>query len=64
MTTGMGRRRIRLRRKVSPSMRGISTSSVSTSGLSWRIISRATWASLAQPTTSMPGSPRRISVMI
>ena len=41
ITTGIGRRRIRLRRKVTPSMRGISTSSVSTSGFSVLIFSRA-----------------------
>ena len=42
MTTGMGRSRMRLARNVSPSMRGISTSSVSTSGLVSLIFSRAT----------------------
>ena len=42
MTTGMGRSRMRLRRKARPSMRGISTSSVSTSGFSGLIFSRAT----------------------
>src|SRR5580658_1345831 len=62
ITTGMGRSRMRLRRKASPSMRGISTSSVSTSGLSNLIFSRATYGSGADPTTSMPGSEFRISV--
>src|SRR6202162_1249011 len=62
MTTGMGRNRMRLRRNARPSMRGISTSSVSTSGLSDLIFSRATYGSGAVPTTSMPGSELRISV--
>ena len=42
ITTGIGRRRISLERKSMPSMRGISTSSVITSGSRVRIISRAT----------------------
>jgi hypothetical protein len=42
ITTGIGRSRMRLRKKVSPSMRGISTSSVSTSGFSSLMRSRAT----------------------
>ena len=41
ISTGIGRSRIRLRRKVRPSMRGISTSRVSTSGASCLIFSRA-----------------------
>jgi len=41
MTTGIGRSRIRLRRNLMPSMPGIETSSVSTSGSSVRIFSRA-----------------------
>jgi len=41
ITTGIGRNRIRLLRKVKPSMRGISTSRVSTSGSSFLIFSRA-----------------------
>jgi hypothetical protein len=41
ITTGMGRNRIRLLRKVRPSILGISTSRVSTSGLSRLIFSRA-----------------------
>ena len=55
ITTGMGRRRMRRPRKSMPSMRGISTSSVMTSGLSSRIISRATRGSLAVPMHSMSG---------
>ena len=46
-----------LRRKLMPSMRGISMSSVSTSGSRRRIMSRATNGSPAPPTTSMSGSP-------
>ena len=42
ITTGIGRRRISLPRKSMPSMRGISMSSVITSGSRLRIISRAT----------------------
>ena len=53
ITTGIGRRRIRRDRKSSPSMRGISTSSVMTSGLRLRIISRATSGSEAAPMHSM-----------
>src|SRR5665213_504906 len=64
MMTGMGRRRIRLDRKVSPSMRGISTSSVSTSGFSALIRSRAISGSLATPTTSISPHSLRISVSI
>src|SRR5262245_56864640 len=60
----MGRRRMRLRRNVTPSMRGISTSSVMTSGFSALILSRAMCASPAVPTTSMPASPASISVRI
>eukprot|EP01034_Spumella_vulgaris_P042767 gene42767-53060_t len=41
ITTGMGRKRISRPRKSMPSIRGISTSKVITSGLSSRIISRA-----------------------
>ena len=41
MMTGMGRNRIRLRRKFTPSIFGISTSSVSTSGFNSFILSRA-----------------------
>ncbi|MNU05901.1 hypothetical protein D3C72_2508780 [compost metagenome] len=43
-------------------MRGISTSSVITSGLSSRIISRATSGSLAAPTQRMSGCRLMISV--
>src|ERR1019366_2642937 len=64
MITGMGRRRIRLARKVRPSMRGISTSSVSTSGLSALMRSRAMNGSLATPTTSMSPHSLRMSVSI
>ncbi|MCY1373302.1 hypothetical protein D9M69_605680 [compost metagenome] len=62
ITTGMGRRRIRRERNSRPSMRGISTSSVITSGLSSRIISRATSGSLAAPMQRMSGCRLMISV--
>ena len=45
-----------------PSMRGISTSSVMTSGLRLRIISRATYGSLAAPMHSMSAWRLTISV--
>lgn len=64
MTTGVGRRRMRFSRNTSPSIRGISTSSVITSGLRRLIFSRASNGSAAEPTTSMPGSRERISVSI
>ena len=53
ITTGVGRSRMILARKSMPSMRGISTSSVITSGFSARIISRAISGSAAAPTHSM-----------
>ena len=56
ITTGIGRSRIRFSRNVRPSMRGISTSSVITSGLSALIFSRAAYGSPAVPTTSMSAS--------
>ncbi len=55
ITTGIGRRRISFSRKSRPSMRGISTSSVSTSGLVCLIKSRAMIGSGATPTTSISG---------
>jgi len=61
ITTGIGRSRISLPRKSMPSMRGISTSSVITSGFSSRIISRAISGSAAAPTHSMSGSRLMIS---
>ena len=51
----MGRSRISFSKKSRPSIFGISTSSVSTSGLSALIISRAAMGSGAAPTTSMSG---------
>ena len=62
ITTGIGRARMSFSRNESPSMRGISTSRVRTSGLSALILSRATIGSLAEPITSRPGSCDRISV--
>ncbi len=64
ITTGVGRSRIRFSRNARPSMRGISTSRVITSGLSRLIFSRARIGSAAEPTTSMPGARDRISVNI
>jgi hypothetical protein len=61
ITTGVGRRRISLPRKSMPSMRGISTSSVITSGFVLRIISRAMKGSAAAPTHSMSGCRLMIS---
>jgi hypothetical protein len=59
MSTGRGCARISFSRKVSPSMRGISTSSVITSG--WRrwILSHAAYGSAAEPITSIAGSRER-----
>src|SRR5947209_4407149 len=51
-------------RKVNPSMRGISMSSVSTSGESDRILSRATYGSGAVPTTSISCSAESASLRI
>ena len=62
--TGIGRRVMIFSRKVSPSIRGISTSSVRTSGLVALIISLASNGSAAWPTTSKPGSADRASVSI
>jgi hypothetical protein len=63
-TTGSGWYCISLRRNVSPSMRGISISSVSTSGASEMILSRATYGSGAVPTISMSGSSLKASARI
>ena len=54
-TTGSGKWRMSFARKLRPSMRGISMSSVTTSGRSRTIFSRATYGSIAVPTTSMSG---------
>jgi hypothetical protein len=62
MTTGIGRKRISLDKKSMPSMRGISMSSVRTSGFKLRIISRAMSGSLAAPTHSISGCWLMISV--
>ena len=64
ITTGIGRRRINFSRKSMPSMRGISTSSVSTSGLYFLIKSRATSGSGAVATISISLWLLMISVMI
>src|SRR6476620_10803963 len=62
MMTGIGRKRMSFSRKSRPSIRGISMSSVITSGSRLRIISRATSGSGALPTTHIPGSWLMISV--
>src|SRR5690348_10088026 len=64
MTTGIGRCDMILRRKVMPSMRGISTSSVMTSGTSFWIRLAAAKGSVAVPTTSISLSPPRMSAMV
>jgi hypothetical protein len=56
ITTGIGRCAISLRRKVMPSMRGISTSSVITSGTSSWMRRAATNGSDATPMISISGS--------
>ena len=56
MTTGNGRRRMTFSRNAKPSIFGISTSRVITSGLSALIASRACSGSAASPTTSIIGS--------
>src|SRR5689334_8709673 len=61
ITTGIGRNRINLSRKSRPSIRGISISSVRTSGFRLRIISRAMSGSGAAPTASMSGCRLMIS---
>ena len=61
MTTGMGCWLMIFCRNVSPSMRGISISSVITSGICSAILSAATKGSPAVPITSMAGSADRIS---
>ncbi len=63
ITTGIGRSRIRRSRKSRPSMRGISTSRVSTSGLCCLISSRATSGSGAVAQTAMSGWLLMISVI-
>jgi hypothetical protein len=62
ITTGIGRRRIRRERNSSPSMRGISTSSVMTSGFRLRMTSRACSGSAALPTQTMSDWRLMISV--
>ena len=64
MMTGSGWCSISLRRNVSPSMRGISMSSVTTSGSCCRIRSRAMNGSAAVPTTSRSRSSRIASASI
>ncbi len=53
ITTGIGRRRIRRERNSSPFIRGISISSVSTSGLNFLMSSRAVIGSAAVATISI-----------
>ena len=56
MITGIGRSRMIFSRNSRPSIFGISTSSVMTSGLSDLMASRASSGLLASPTTLMAGS--------
>ena len=60
-TTGMGLCAMILRKKVSPSMRGISMSNVMTSGTSFMIFLTAIMGSAAVPMTSISGSASRIA---
>src|SRR3972149_10419418 len=62
ITTGIGRSRISFSRKSSPSILGISTSRVSTSGFNSRIIARAPSGSGAAPMASMSCWALMISV--
>jgi hypothetical protein len=62
MMTGVGRSSMILRRKSSPFMPGMATSSVTTSGSSARISSRACIASQAEPTTEMSGAERALAI--
>ena len=62
MTTGIGRRRMIFSRNSRPFMAGISTSSVTTSGFSALMAWRASAEEAACPTTSMPGSRRKVAV--
>ena len=64
MTTGIGRCAMILRRKVRPSIRGISMSSTMTSGSSFSSRRAAANGSAAVPMISMSGSSPRIDVMI
>jgi hypothetical protein len=64
MTTGIGLCAISLRRKVMPSMRGISTSSVMTSGISSWIFRAAMNGSEATAMISMSGSSSRTRVSV
>ncbi|MPN22428.1 hypothetical protein SDC9_169811 [bioreactor metagenome] len=57
ITTGIGRKRIRRSRNARPSMPGMATSRVSTSGARVLINSRALDASGAAPTTSRSAKP-------
>jgi len=56
MITGVGRSAMILRRKEMPSMRGISISTISTSGQSFRILSMAKSGSAAVAMTSIPAA--------
>ncbi|MEA2740816.1 MAG: hypothetical protein QOH05_4123 [Acetobacteraceae bacterium] len=64
ITTGIGRSAMIFSRKTRSSMRGISISSVRTSGFSDLIMSRATRGSGAAPTTVIAGSDARIWLSI
>src|SRR5699024_12612251 len=60
ITTGIGRKRIKRSKKSSPSMRGISTSKVNTSGAYCLISSLAIKGSGAVATTSIRSEERRV----
>jgi hypothetical protein len=62
ITTGVGRSVMIFLKKVMPSIRGISTSSRTTSGHVTRMRCMAIKGSLAEPTTVMPGSALKSSV--
>ena len=64
ITTGTGCCAMSLRRNVMPSMRGISTSSVMTSGTSSWMRRAATNGSGAVPMTSISGSASRMAVIV
>ena len=62
--TGVGIFVVRIRKKVKPSIRGISRSSVIASGLSWLTRSSASSPFAALPTTSTSELCERISVIL
>ena len=63
-STGVGRFAISSRRKVKPSMRGISRSRVIRSGRSWSALRSASSPSRAQPTTSTIGEVSSMRMIV